>query len=149
MREDNFLKQDNFTLEELDEAIRAIASTISKSEKAQLKLKAGTWQHIMTVQGIRAYYVAINLLNREVETNSRGDSFKGNDVNEIKDANESKYMKEELEEALQTIASVIGRIEKVQPKFEEGTPQHTLAVRRIKAFRIASVLVEKELKYFA
>lgn len=146
MREDDFLKQDNFTQEELDEAIQAVASTISKSEKAQLKLKAGTWQYTMTVQGIKAYYVAIDLIKRELET---GDSFKGNDVNESEDANESKYMKEELEEALQTITSVIDRVGNVQPKFEEGTPQHTLAVRRIKAFRIASVLVEKELKYFA
>ncbi|KQM12753.1 hypothetical protein AOA80_00130 [Methanomassiliicoccales archaeon RumEn M1] len=53
--------------------------------------------------------------------------------------------KEELEEAIRAIASTIGKCEKVLPKLKEGTSQHTLLARRIKAFRIAIELMEREL----
>jgi len=58
---------DKYTKEELQEAIRAITSMINKSEKAQLKLKAGTWQHTTTVQALKADYIAIALLTRELD----------------------------------------------------------------------------------
>ena len=58
------------------------------------------------------------------------------------------YSKEELEEALRAIDSTIGKCEKVYPKLEQGTAQHTLLMRRIKAFRIASALIERELEKF-
>lgn len=106
---------------------------INKSEKALLKLKAGTWQHTITVQALKADYIAIALLNRELGTDPAAGSFK------------SKYTEEELENALEVAASVISRVEKVQSKFEAGTPQHTLAVRRIKALHISSALIEREL----
>lgn len=51
------------------------------------------------------------------------------------------FTKEELDEALRAIASTISKCEKVQPKLKEGTSQHTLPVRRIKALRIASSLI--------
>lgn len=123
-----------FSKEELEEALRAITSTISKSEKAQLKLKAGTIQHTMTERGINAYYIAVELINREMETDITTNSF------------ESKYKKEELDEAIQTISSLINRVEKVQPKFEPGSSQHTLAVCRIKAFYIATELIKREVQ---
>lgn len=55
------------------------------------------------------------------------------------------FTKEELEEALQALTSAISRIEKILPKFTLGTSQHTLAIRRIKAFYIASALIKREL----
>jgi hypothetical protein len=124
---------DSFTKEDLEEALRAIASTLSKSEKAQLKLKPGTFQHTMTAQGIKAYNIATELIKEESETNITGASFEG------------KYTKEELEEALRALASATGRVEKILPKFATGTSQHTLAIRRIKAFNIASALIKREL----
>ena len=57
----------------------------------------------------------------------------------------SEFTKEELEEALRAITSTISKCEKVQPKLKEGTSQHTLLVRRIKAFNIASMLLKREL----
>lgn len=57
----------------------------------------------------------------------------------------NQFTKEELEEALRAMDSTIGKCEKVQPKLKEGTSQHTLLVRRIKAFRIASSLIEQAL----
>lgn len=57
-----------------------------------------------------------------------------------------KFTKEELEEALQAITSTISKCEKVQPKLAQGTSQHTLLTRRIKAFYIASELIKRELR---
>lgn len=56
------------------------------------------------------------------------------------------YTKEELEEALRAIVSTISKCEKVQPKLKPGTSQHTLLIRRIKALRIASSLITRELE---
>lgn len=56
------------------------------------------------------------------------------------------YTKEELEEALRAIISTISKCEKVLPKLKQGTSQHTLLIRRIKAFHIASEMIELELK---
>ena len=122
-----------YTKEECREAIRAIASMNSKSEKAQQKLQAETWQHTMTVQARKAYRIAIALLNRELETNPDQGPWEGNDA------------RGELEDALKTVASVIERIEKAQPKFVAGTPWHTLSVRRMKALHLASALIKREL----
>lgn len=58
------------------------------------------------------------------------------------------FTKEELEEALRAIDSTISKCEKVQPKLKQGTSQHTLIVRRIKAFNIASALIKRELSSF-
>jgi len=55
------------------------------------------------------------------------------------------YTKEELEEALRAIASTISKCEKVLPKLKQGTSQHTLLIRRIKALQIASTLIKREL----
>jgi hypothetical protein len=56
------------------------------------------------------------------------------------------FSREELESSLKTIASVISKIEKAKMHFKPKTPQHTVAVNRLKAFRIASVFIEKALK---
>lgn len=57
-----------------------------------------------------------------------------------------EYTKEELDEALRAIDSTIRKCEKVQPKLKEGTSQHTLLIRRIKALNIASTLIKRELE---
>lgn len=56
------------------------------------------------------------------------------------------YTKKELEEALRAIVSTISKCEKVQPKLKPGTSQYTLLIRRIKALRIASSLITRELE---
>ncbi|GKU24442.1 hypothetical protein [Clostridium folliculivorans] len=55
-----------------------------------------------------------------------------------------KYTREELEEALQVVVSTISNCEKMQPKFAEGTSQHTLLKNRIKALYISKALVTDE-----
>jgi hypothetical protein len=57
---------DAFTKEDLDEALRAIASTISKCEKVQPKLKPGTSQHTLLIRRIKALQIASALIKREL-----------------------------------------------------------------------------------
>ena len=53
-----------------------------------------------------------------------------------------RFTKEELEEAVRSISSTISKCEKVEPKLKQGTSQHTLLIRRIKAFNIALELIK-------
>jgi hypothetical protein len=57
---------DSYTKEELEEALRAIASTISKCEKVQPKLKPGTSQHTLLVRRVKALHIASALIQREL-----------------------------------------------------------------------------------
>lgn len=55
------------------------------------------------------------------------------------------YTKEELKEALRAVSSIIGKCEKAQEKFKEGTSQHTLLKNRLKAMYIAKTLITEAL----
>lgn len=55
-----------FSKDELEEALRAIASTIGKCEKAQPKLRPGTSQHTPLARRIKALTIASVLLEREL-----------------------------------------------------------------------------------
>lgn len=57
----------------------------------------------------------------------------------------ARFSKDDLQEALRSIASTLSKCEKVAPKLRAGTSQHTLLSRRIKALQIASTLIEREL----
>lgn len=57
----------SFTQEDLQEALRAIQSTIGKCEKALPKLSVGKSQHTLTVRRIRALQIAVALISRELE----------------------------------------------------------------------------------
>ena len=113
---------------ELQEAARAISSALMKSEKVLLRLKEDSSQYRLTAENIRAFQIALALLRRK----------QGDQETFI-------FSKEELASAQAAYASMIVRAEKVLPKFAPGTPQHTLAVRRIRAFGIASALIQAEL----
>ena len=117
---------DNYTKDELQEALRPIASLINKSEKAQQKLAPGTWQHSMLQNNINALHIASALMNQDTQ---EADSFTQAD----------------LHEALRAFASMISRADKAQAKFTPGTSQHTLQTNRLKALRIAVALIEVEL----
>ena len=53
--------------QDLLEARRSIASTMSKCEKALDKLTPGKSQHTLTVRRVRAFQVALALIDRELE----------------------------------------------------------------------------------
>ncbi len=118
---------DNFTREDLHEALRPIASLISKSEKAQQKLASGTWQHSMLRDNLKALHVAYALMNKDTDdTNS--------------------FTRDDLQEALSALDSMIGKTEKAQAKFSPGTSQHTLSRNRLKALHIASAFISRSLE---
>ena len=118
-----------FSKEELSEAARAIDSTRMKSEKAILKLKEGTAQYRLTARGIAAYALALQLIARE-----QGDS-----------AEEANFFSQEsLNQASEAFAFAATRVTAILPKFAAGTPQHTLAERRLRAFAIAQELIRRE-----
>lgn len=58
---------DDFTKDELAEAIRAITSTISKCEKILPKLTLGTAQNTLLTRRIKALHIASKLIKRELE----------------------------------------------------------------------------------
>lgn len=61
------VSMDHFTTEELAEALRAIASLMSKCEKVQPKLKHGTSQHTLLLRRIKALHIASSLIMQELE----------------------------------------------------------------------------------
>lgn len=113
---------EKFTREDIREALRPIASLISKSEKAQQKLAPGTWQHTMLHANLKALRIAFALMNEE--------------INEM-----DRFTPDDLQEALRALDLMINRCEKAQAVFSPGSSQHTLQKNRLKALRIASELI--------
>jgi hypothetical protein len=113
---------------ELRESARAIASTRMKSEKAIGKLKEGTAQYRLTARGIAAYSLALSLIAREL-----GEA-----------QEETAFSNDALEQANEAFAFATERVSSILPKFAAGTPQHTLAIRRLQAFEIARALIRQE-----
>ena len=59
---------EKYTQEELEEALRAIDSTISKCEKIRPKLKPGSSQHTLLVRRIKALNIAATLIKKELSS---------------------------------------------------------------------------------
>jgi len=114
---------DDYTSDDLQEALRPIASLISKSEKAQQKLAPGSWQHTMLQGNLTALHIALALMNRAAD----------------------EFTPDQLQNARRAFASMIGKTEKAQAKFSPGTSQHTLQRNRLKALRIAVAVITAEL----
>lgn len=108
----------DYTADEVREALAPLSSLLSKSEKAQQKVAAGTWQYTMLESNIKALQVALALIDG---TSDQSDVTGGAD----------------LEEALLALESMIERVENTQTKFPPGTSQHSLQRNRLKALHIA------------
>lgn len=102
------------------EALKAITSSLHKNEKVLTKLSPGSYQHTLMLRSIHAYHIAIHLLQHDLhQTEVIG------------------YSEEEAWDAIDFFASSIQKVERMLPKFAPGTSQHTLSIRRIKAFALA------------
>lgn len=106
-------------------ALRPLASLISKSEKAQQKLKPGSWQHTMLAQNLKALRFATAHLQGEPEAAEALSSA-------------------ELQEALQAMAAMIARTAGAQAKFAPGSSQHSLQQNRLNALRIAEAVIRQQ-----
>jgi hypothetical protein len=120
---------DDITPEELSEAIRAFASSISKCEKAKLKLKNGSPQSKWVERQLEAFYISVSLIENLQNNHQPTDK---------------RYGESELTGASKTIQQLIEKCEKLPGKFKDGSPQQTLAIRRLRAFEIAAALIERE-----
>lgn len=54
------------------------------------------------------------------------------------------YTQQELDDPMQAVKSAIARCEKIQPKFQPGTAQHSLLKNRLRALRAAQRLLSGE-----
>ena len=115
----------DYTQEELAEAVRALKSSIAKCEKARLKLKDGSPQKKWADRQLEAFYIVVSLIEAPY--------IKG------------QYTESELHSAGETAAFLIGKCENLPEKFKDGSPQKTLSIRRLKAFRIAAARIKEEL----
>ena len=109
----------------LPEALRPLASLISKSEKAQQKLASGSWQHTMMRDNLRALRLALGLM-----TGDAGGS--------------ARMAPDDIRDALRALASMISKTRTAQSTFKTGTSQHTLLRNRLKALRAAEKRVKAE-----
>lgn len=114
-----------FNKEELIEALDTIHSIIVRCEKSQLKCNEGTSQHTLLKNRLKAMYISNSLLMKE----------------NVSD----KYTKEELQEALLPVLSIIHKCEKAQAKYEEGTSHYNRFQKMINAMQIAKALITNEI----
>ncbi len=62
-----YIGEDEMSSEyDLSEALRSIESTLSKCEKALLKLREGTPQHTLTTRRIAAFKIAVELIKEKM-----------------------------------------------------------------------------------
>jgi hypothetical protein len=120
---------DDFKKKDMEEALRAISSMISRTEKAKEKFAQGTSQHTLQKNRLKALNIASSLISKELAESNVMDY----------------YTKEDLEKALSPIASLISKSEKAQEKLAQGTWQHTMLGNNLKALYIASPLLTKAL----
>lgn len=118
-----------FSNEELKAAQTAILSNIRKNEKVRDTLSQK--QHPRMSQ--------INMVTQRLRVFNLSSSLIAAELNE---AEPKDCSAKDLEEAVLILPPLIRLVEDMLPKFKQGTSQHTLAVRRIKAFQIALALAE-------
>ncbi|MEG1310337.1 MAG: hypothetical protein RSD06_05640 [Bacilli bacterium] len=114
-----------YTKEELAEALKVVTSTISKCEKIHPKFAEGTSQHTLLKNRIKAMYISKALIT---------------DENVI-----DKCTKEELQDDIRPVSSVISKCEKAQLKFEEGTSHYNRFKKIIDEIYISKSLITDEI----
>lgn len=119
----------DYTKTDMEEARLAIASMISRTEKAKAKFAQGTSQHTLLANRLEALTIASSFVFKELAASNDSDH----------------YTKENLEKALAPIASLISKSEKALSKVAQGTWQHTMLSNNLKALYIASPLLTKAL----
>ncbi len=119
----------NPALDATGEAIRQIKSAIGKCEKARTILKEGSASRQWVDRQLSAYYLAVALLS-------------GQSGETVPKPERSVA---DLSRARETFELLTHKCAALLPKFPDGSPQKTLAVRRLAAFRLASEHIEEEI----
>ncbi len=109
--------------DKIQNALRPIASLISKSEKAQRKLAENTWQHAMLRDNLKALRAALALMTRPAD-DAHG------------------FTPHDLQDALRSLSSMIRKTLKARAAFPRGTSQHTLQRNRLAALQAAEAVIK-------
>lgn len=111
---------------ELKHALQIVTSTIKNCEKMQPKFQEGTSQHSLLKNRIKALYISKALLEDQDITGT--------------------YSKEDLDNALPPITSIISKSENGQKKFQEGHATYTRFKKIIDAMNICKSLLLLEIE---
>lgn len=118
-----------FSKNELEMAQKAIQSTIRKSEKVvetlSTKESSKQSQIKMVEERLHVFYTANALL-----------------LMALNESPLEKIKKEDIEDLKRILPPIKKQIEDMLYKFNSGTSQHTLAIRRIRAFEIVLALAK-------
>ena len=114
---------------DMEKALRAITSMISRTEKSKEKFEQGTSQHTLQKNRLKALNIASSLISKGIAESDALDC----------------YTEEDLKNALAPITSLISKSEKAQAKLTQGTWQHTMLNNNIKALNMALPLLTKAL----
>ncbi|WP_347491150.1 hypothetical protein [Desulfoscipio sp. XC116] len=120
---------DDFTEKDMEEALRAITSMISRAEKAKEKFAQGTSQYTLKKNRLKALHIASSLISKGLAESDAVDC----------------YTEEDLKNALAPITSLISKSDKARAKLAQGTWQHTMLSNNLKALYIALPLLTKAL----
>lgn len=117
----------NYTNKEFEEALRAIASMISRTGK--VKFVQGTSQYTLQKNRLKALSIASSLIFKKLAESNDMDC----------------YTEEDLKNALAPIASLISKSEKALKNLTQDTWQYAMLCNNLKALYIASPLLAKAL----
>ena len=114
-----------YTETEKEQALGEIESVVGRCEKVWPKFAEGTSQHSLLKNRIKALYIAKALISGEEKRDG--------------------YGKEELQQALAPIESIISKCEKARLKFEDGSTHYVRFSKMIEAMDIAKTFLEDEI----
>lgn len=106
------------------DVMKTIEADIRNCEKMLLKFKAGTSQHSLLKNRLKALYISKTLIIDE----------------------EQSYSMDDLQKALPPITSIIHKCKKGQEKHTADTPTYKRLQSQIDAMMIAKTYIEKEIE---
>ena len=114
-----------YTETEKEQALGVIESAVGRCEKVWPKFAEGTSQHSLLKNRIKALYIAKALISGKEKRDG--------------------YGKEELQQALTPIESIISKCEKARLKFEDGSSHYIRFSKMIDAMETAKAYIEYEI----
>lgn len=121
----------DLTKGDLEEALRAVTSMITKTGK--LKFAQGTSQHTLQKNRLKALDIASSLISKELAGDNSID----------------RYTKDDLEKAAAPIDSLISKSEKAQKNLEQGSWQNKMLGDNLKALYVVKPLLTKAVSWIS
>lgn len=132
----------NYTIEDLNEALLEVTLTIKKCEKMQDKFAEGTSQHSLLRNRIKAMHISKLLIENKLH---KIEQMMDNQVSSVVRNNDMNYTKQEIADSLRPVVSIINKCEKAQAKFAAGTTYNTRFKKIITSMYISKSLIEQQI----